>query len=288
MQYFGAVYRPPSEANSLIIQATIGCSQNTCTFCGMYKDERFVIRPEEAVLNDLREMSVHSDYIFKVFFADGDALIIPTATLVTYLDAVKALYPNCKKIGLYASPKSIQTKTPEDLALLRSKGLTIAYLGLESGSDRILKNIKKGVTAKEMIACTHKLKTAGILTSVTVINGLGGRQYMEEHAVETGKVLTAMGADYIGLLTLTLEVGTPLYEDYREGRFTLLTSREVLLEIRKMIEHTSSPGTVFRSNHASNYVALRGTFDEDKDKLLNILDFVLMQDKHLPDRFPVE
>lgn len=285
MQYYGAVYRPPSEANALIIQATIGCSQNTCTFCNMYKDEQFKIRPEEEVLRDLHEMSSRADFVYRVFLADGDALIIPTATLVTYLEAIQKLYPHCKKIGVYASPKSIQTKTPEDLKLLQSKGLTIAYLGLESGSDRILKDIKKGVTAEEMIACCHKLKAAGILTSVTVINGLGGRSLMEEHAVETGKVLSAMRADYIGLLTLTLEPGTPMYRDYQEGRFTLLTSREVLIETRMMIEHISSPGTVFRSNHASNYIALRGTFDEDKEKLLNVLDLVLNEEVPLPERY---
>ncbi|NLN96952.1 MAG: B12-binding domain-containing radical SAM protein [Eubacteriaceae bacterium] len=285
MQYYGAVYRPPSEANSLIIQATLGCSQNTCTFCGMYKNERFIIRPKEEVLKDLQEMSAHADHVRRVFLADGDALIIPTDTLVTYLETIKELYPYCQKVGVYASPKSIQSKTPEDLKLLHSKGLTIAYLGLESGSNKILKAIKKGVTAEEMIACCQKLNEADILTSVTVISGLGGRQLMEEHAVETGKVLSAMQADYIGLLTLILEPSTPLYKDHQEGRFTLLTSREVLLETRKMIEHISSPGTIFRSNHASNYIALRGTFDDDKEKLLKSLDLVLKENAPLSEKF---
>ncbi|WP_317855030.1 radical SAM protein [Chakrabartyella piscis] len=270
MRYEGAVYRPPSEASSLIIQFTIGCARNTCTFCAMYKDKNFRIRPLKDVEEDL-EMA-RSYYrnipVKRIFLADGDALIVKTADMLHILAKCKEYFPEVERISVYGAPKDIIHKTPEELAQLKAAGLDMVYMGLESGSDEVLLEVKKGATQAEMIAAGKKVKDAGMILSMTVISGLGGKKYWKEHAMETAKVITAIKPEYIGFLTLMIEEGTPMYEQQQRGELNLLTPHEVLDETELFIKTVDAEGTMFRSNHASNYTPLAGTLNFEKDKIL--------------------
>ena len=268
MRYYGSVYRPPSEAYSLIVQVTYGCSHNTCAFCGMYKEERFALRPLAEVLEDFHLARQYYRNVGRIFLADGDALIRKVSDLVTILDTIRELFPECERVSSYASPSSLQIRTDEELQLLRDKGLTLLYMGLESGCDDVLKLMRKGHTSAEIVECGQKVKRNGIGLSVTAITGLGGPELMEAHAVDTAKALNAMNPEYIGILTLVVEDGTPLQDWVREGKFHLLTPAQVLQETKLMVESFDSPGSVFRMNHASNYLSLKGTLNEDKEAML--------------------
>ena len=272
MKYEGKLYRPPSEAYSLIIQATIGCSHNKCTFCSMYKEDKFRIRSTEEIIKDLYLGREYYKNVKRVFLADGDALIIKTEELVKILQAIKNIFPECERVGVYGSPKSILLKSKEELEELKSLGLGIVYLGLESGSDKILQDIKKGVNSQEMIDAGKKIKDSGIELSVTLISGIGGKEDSKEHAIESARVLNEMKPDYIGLLTLLLEEGTELYEDVEKGEFQLLTPKEVLLETKTLVKGLEVDNCLFRSNHASNYISLKGTLMEDKEYILNQIE----------------
>ena len=268
MRYYGSVYRPPSEAYSLIVQVTYGCSHNTCAFCGMYKEKRFALRPLAEVLEDFHLARQYYRNVGRIFLADGDALIRKVSDLVTILDTIRELFPECERVSSYASPTSLQIRTDEELQLLRDKGLTLLYMGLESGCDDVLKLMRKGHTSAEIVGCGQKVKRNGIGLSVTAITGLGGPELMEAHAVDTAKALNAMNPEYIGILTLVVEDGTPLRDWVREGKFHLLTPAQVLQETKLMVESFDSPGSVFRMNHASNYLSLKGTLNEDKEAML--------------------
>ena len=268
MRYYGSVYRPPSEAYRLIVQVTYGCSHNTCAFCGMYKEKRFALRPLAEVLEDFHLARQYYRNVGRIFLADGDALIRKVSDLVTILDTIRELFPECERVSSYASPTSLQIRTDEELQLLRDKGLTLLYMGLESGCDDVLKLMRKGHTSAEIVECGQKVKRNGIGLSVTAITGLGGPELMEAHAVDTARALNAMNPEYIGILTLVVEDGTPLQDWVREGKFHLLTPAQVLQETKLMVESFDSPGSVFRMNHASNYLSLKGTLNEDKEAML--------------------
>lgn len=272
MKYEGALYRPPSEAYSLIVQATIGCSHNKCTFCSMYKDKKFRVRSTEEIMEDLMTGRKYYKNVKRIFLADGDALVIKTEELIKMLQGIKMLFPECERVGIYGSPSSILNKSQEELLELKALGLGIVYLGLESGSDKILKDIKKGVNSAQMIEASRKIVEAGMELSVTLISGIGGKADSELHAVESAKTLNEMKPHYIGLLTLLLEEDTQLYKEVLEGRFQLLTPREVLKETKLLVEGLEIDNCIFRSNHASNYVSLRGTLMKDKKLILDQID----------------
>lgn len=273
MRYYGSVYRPPSEARSLIVQVTYGCSHNTCAFCSMYKEKRFSIRPLEEILEDFRTARQVYQHVEKVFLADGDALVRKASELYTILDTVRELFPECRQITCYASPASIRIRTEDELRTLREKGLSMVYMGLESGCDEVLKLMRKGHTAEQIVAMGQKVRRCGIALSVTAITGLGGSELLERHAVETAKAFNAMNPEYIGMLTLMVEEGTPLHEWVHKGEFKLLTQSEVLRETRLLVEHLDTPGSVFRMNHASNYLVLKGTLNEDQEAMLTQIDY---------------
>lgn len=235
MRYEGMIYRPPSEAYSLIVQVTIGCSQNRCIFCSMFKEKRFI----------------------------------------------KDQFPECKQVTLYGSPRSILMKQQEDLDKLRELGISMIYMGLESGNDEVLTYMKKGVTSQEMIEAAQKVKQAKIRLSVTAISGLGGRRLWKEHAKDTGLVLSQMKPDYIGLLTLMIEEDLPLADKIRSGEFELLNPYDILIETKEMLKYMDCPDCIFRSNHASNYVNLRGTLNQDKEAMINLLDEAIKGNVHL-------
>ena len=272
MRYYGAVYRPPSEAYSLIVQVTYGCSHNTCAFCSMYKEKRFALRPLDEVLEDFHIARQTYRHVDKVFLADGDALVRKASELYTILDTIRELFPECQRVTSYASPASIRIRTDEELQTLRAKGLTMVYMGLESGCDEVLKLMHKGHMSDEIVAMGQKVRRNGIALSVTAITGLGGPELLEQHAIQTAKAFNAMNPEYIGMLTLMVEPGTPLYDWVRDGEFQLLTQPQVLRETRLLVENLDSPGSVFRMNHASNYLVLKGTLNQDKEAMLRTID----------------
>lgn len=272
MRYQGMVYRPPSEAYSLIVQVTYGCSHNTCAFCSMYKEKHFALRPLEEIIEDFHMARERYRHVDKVFLADGDALIRKASELYMILDTVRELFPECQRVTSYASPSSIRIRTDEELRTLREKGLTMVYMGLESGSDAVLKLMRKGHTAAEIIDMGQKVRRNGMALSVTAITGLGGPELLKEHAVETAKAFNAMNPEYIGMLTLMVEPGTPLFDWVREGSFQLLTQPQVLEETRLLVENLDSPRSVFRMNHASNYLVLKGTLNGDQQAMLEMID----------------
>ena len=250
MRYFGSVYRPPSEARSLIVQVTYGCSHNTCAFCSMYKEKQFRLRPMEEILEDFRMARQAYSKVGRIFLADGDALIRPAADLERILEYIAELFPECERVTCYASPSSIHKRTPEELKRLRERNLTMVYMGLESGCDAVLKRMRKGHTAADIVAAGQKINAAGIDLSVTAISGLGGVELWREHAMDTAKALSAMKPAYIGLLTLMVEPGTPMYDWVHTGQFRLLDSRQVLEETALLVAQLDCEGAVFRMNHA--------------------------------------
>lgn len=268
VRYKGKVYRPPSEAYSLIIQVTYGCSHNRCAFCDMYDDKHFSMRPMEEIREDFEQARRVYRRVERVFLADGDALMRKTDDLVQILGLVYGLFPECQRVTCYASPTSLQIKSEEELRLLREKGLKMVYMGLESGCDAVLKRMDKGHTAAQIIAAGQKARRSGLQLSVTAISGLGSRELWREHAVETAQAFNAMNPEYIGLLTLMVEPGTPLEKWVREGSFYVLKPVEVMQEMELFLQHIDSPGSVFRMNHASNYLTLKGTLNQDRERLL--------------------
>lgn len=275
MHYEGHMIRPPSEAYSILLQATVGCSHNKCTFCGAYKWTRFKIKPDEIIMADIAFAARHCRHQNRLFICDGDALIIPQKRLLPILQEIERRLPWVERVGVYANTKGLQMKTPEELAELRAHGLKIAYMGLESGDDEILKAVKKGATAEKMIAMGQKARQAGIKLSLTVLLGLGGHERSEEHARRTGQVLSAIDPEYVGALSLMLIPGTELYEEYEAGRFPVLTPDETLQELRTMLAHTDLSGGRFHANHASNYLPIKAALPEDKEAALDLIDRAL-------------
>ena len=287
MRYEGTVYRPPSEAGSLIIQLTIGCARNTCTFCNMYKDKTFRIRPLEEVVEDLAMARKYYSRIKvrRIFLADGDALIVKTKDLLYIIDKCKEFFPEVERISVYGAPKDILGKTPEELRELREAGLDMVYMGLESGSDEVLTAVKKGVTADEMIEAGKKVREAGMILSMTVISGLGGRALWREHALGSARVISAIKPEYVGFLTLMVEPGTEMYDQLNRGEIDLLNPQEVLDETELFIREVDAEGTMFRSNHASNYIALGGTLNREKEQILAQIETSRKRSKFRPDVF---
>ncbi|PID77748.1 MAG: radical SAM protein [Deltaproteobacteria bacterium] len=271
MDYIEPVFRPPSEAYSILLQITVGCSHNKCRFCEMYKTKRFFIKSDETIMADIEEAARDYSYVKKLFLCDGDALIVPQKRLVRILEAIKEKMPWIERIGTYANTKSIKMKSVEDLKELRRLGLKIAYMGLESGDDVILEQMNKGADTRKMIDMAKKIKEAGIKLSVTVLNGLGSRERSKIHAIKTGEVLSEMKPDFVGALSFMITPGTPLYrEEFSRGEFKILKPEELLEEIGLMIANTDMDG-LFHANHASNYLPIRARLPEDRDKTLKLI-----------------
>jgi radical SAM superfamily enzyme YgiQ (UPF0313 family) len=275
MHYEGYCIRPPSEANSILLQVTVGCSHNRCTFCGSYKEKRFRIKDDRIILSDILFASKYLRGVERVFLMDGDALIIPQKRLMWILDRIKEHLPWVRRVGAYANAKSLRKKSLEELIQLRENGLGIIYLGVESGDDEVLRSVNKRADAQNLIDMGRKVREAGIKLSVTVLLGIAGRERSLEHAKATGKLLSAMDPNYVGALTVMLIPGTPLYEDYTSGKFQLPTERELLLELREMIAHTHLTMGLFFSNHASNYLPIRARLPRGKEEALGLIDSAL-------------
>jgi radical SAM superfamily enzyme YgiQ (UPF0313 family) len=275
MHYEGNIIRPPSEANSILLQVTVGCSHNKCAFCGTYQGERFKIKSDDIIMEDIAFAAANCQRQRRVFLCDGDAMIIPQKRLMNILTEIRRQLPWVTRVGVYANTKSLGMKSPDELAQLRANGLGIAYMGLESGDDVTLKAINKGATAQRMIDMGKKARAAGIKLSITVLLGLAGRERSQIHARETGRVLSAIDPEYVGALSLMLLPGTPMYADYQAGRFTLIEPDEMLAELRTMIAETHQTQGLFHANHASNYLPIRARMPKDKAKTLALIDGAL-------------
>jgi len=272
MHYEGNIIRPPSEAHSILLQATVGCSHNKCTFCGAYKGERFKIKPDEIIMKDIAFASKYCRNQTRLFICDGDALIIPQKRLLNILAEIEKQLPWITRVGVYANTKSLKMKTEDELEELKKHGLGITYMGLETGDDNTLKAVNKGSSSEHMIKMGRKAKNAGIKLSITVLLGIAGREDSEKHAKETGRVLSAIDPDYVGALSLMLIPGTPLYKDYESGKFSILEPIETLRELRVMIANTDLSNGLFHANHASNYLPIRAHLPHDKERTIRLID----------------
>jgi len=275
MHYEGYCIRPPSEADSILLQVTLGCSHNGCTFCGTYGDKRFKIKDDQVILSDILWASRHLAHEDRLFLMDGDALIIPQKRLLWILERIREHLPNVRRVGAYANTKSIRKKSLEELRQLRDLNLGILYYGVETGDDAIREAIRKGSTAAVSIEAGRKVKEAGILLSVTVLLGIAGVEHSLRHARATGELLSAMDPDYVGALTVMLIPGAPLYDDYAAGRFRLPDEAGMLRELREMIAHTDLTRGYFFSNHASNYLPIKAKLPSGKQRALEMIDAAL-------------
>lgn len=273
--HVGTCIRPPSEAYSILIQATLGCSHNKCRFCGTYKDKRFAIKDQAILERDLWFAQRYCRNQDRLFVMDGDALIMPMARWEWLLGQIKERLPWVRRVGSYANAKSVSLKSDEDLKRLRELGLSIAYYGVESGHPEVLKDICKGSTPEKLIAQGRRLKAAGIKVSATVLLGVGGAARGLEHARATGELLSAMDPDFVGALTLMLIPGTPMWELAQAGQFELPGAEGMLRELREMIAHTNLSGGLFYANHASNYLPVKARLPKDKERTLALIDQAL-------------
>jgi radical SAM superfamily enzyme YgiQ (UPF0313 family) len=275
LHYEGNIIRPPSEAHSILLQVTVGCSHNKCTFCGTYTEERFRIKPDAIILEDIAFAARYSRHQRRVFLCDGDALIIPQKRLLKILLEIEKQLPWVTRVGIYANAKSLKMKTLDELKELKAHGLGIAYMGLESGDDVTLKKINKGASAGHMLQMGRKAGTAGIKLSITVILGIAGRLRSQIHARETGRVLSAIDPEYVGALSLMLIPGTPLHQDYVSGAFELLKPFEMLAELKTMIAATDLSRGLFHANHASNYLPIKARMPKEKDAVIRLIEKAL-------------
>jgi len=276
MDYQGIIIRPPSEAESLILQVTVGCSHNKCTFCPTYKNVKFRLKSWDIIKNDIDEAKMlYGDYVRRVFITDGDALILKQDYLLKLFDTLFESFPKLQRIGIYGNTKSILRKTVEQLCELKEHGLGIIYHGIESGNDEVLKRVNKGSTCIEHIIAGKRVKEAGIKLSITVLLGIGGKELSFEHARDTGTLITEIQPDYVGALTVIVCEGTPLYEEMLNGTFKLPTPFELLEELKIMLEHTHMNSGLFMANHASNYLPLKLRMPKDKEKAIELINEVL-------------
>lgn len=270
------VIRPPSEASSFLLPVTIGCSHNRCTFCDGYVGVKFRLRDLEDIKEHIDITSRHyPGSVRRAFLENGDALVCPQPLLVEVLNYLKEKFPNLERVGTYASPRSVLSKSPDELRELRELGLSIAYLGAETGDEELLRKVRKGATYDQIVTAGRELKRAGIITSVTVILGLAGVEGSEPHAIKTGRILSDIDPDFASALTLMLVPGTVMHNEWQEGRFSLISPFQSLVELKLIIENSGFTSCFFTSNHASNYLPIRAQLPEQKAELLRVIGDIL-------------
>lgn len=282
IRYEGTVYRPPSEADSLILQATIGCSYNECSFCGMYRDKRFRMRRIEEIREEIDRVRERAPGVRKVFLADGDALIAPPKYLHDVLDALRAAFPDLRRVSCYASPQALDVRTVGQMTALREAGLTQYYLGVESGHDEVLRRLVKGVDAETMIRVARKPAEAGVKLSTMILLGAGGPALSLDHARESARVINAIRPRFVSTLVVTPVEGTPLFDEAMRGEFEEMEPVAVTRELRAFVAGLDLDGTIFRANHASNWLPIGGTLPKDKAAILAAIDSVLANPDDAP------
>ncbi len=272
MHYEGNIIRPPAEALSIILQVTVGCSHNKCTFCGAYKGVEFRIKDQSIIREDLEFARQYCQRQRRVFLTDGDVLILPQKKLVYLFKKIREMVPWVNRISLYGNTKSIKSKTVAQLKELKRLGLDRVYMGLETGHDRILTAIRKGTDSKSMIKAGRNVRESGIFLCVTVLLGIGGIDLSIIHAEATGQVLTLMVPNQISVLTLMLLENTPLYSDYEKGIFHMPDANGMLKELKVLVSNIHADHVQFQSNHASNYLPIKGRLSRDKEHILDLID----------------
>jgi len=275
MHYEGICIRPPPEASSILLQVTLGCSHNKCTFCGTFKEKQFQIKADDIILSDILFASKYMQGQDQVFLMDGDALIIPQKRLLWILERIQEHLPWVKRVGAYANTKSISMKSPQELIELRENGLGMLYLGVETGDDEIRKKIDKGSTAQQCLEMGRRVKDAGMELTLTLLLGIGGKTKSLVHARATGELISAIDPEYFSLLTVILIPGTPLWEEHERGDFAMPDERGLLMEMREIIAHTNVSHCFFASHHASNYLPIRAWLPEGKQDVLDAIDAAL-------------
>ncbi|MDE0898663.1 MAG: radical SAM protein [Longimicrobiales bacterium] len=285
MRYEGKVYRPPSEAHSYIVQATIGCSHNLCTYCDMYRTVGYRERPIGDVLDDIAEAGRIFRDADKVFVADGDPLGMSVERWTTILDAARDAFPRLRRVSCYATADNVRDKSTDELRTLREHGLSLLYIGPESGDDETLRRIVKGGSFAEHVEAAEKAHAAGMEISVITLLGAGGVERSDIHARETARLVTAMDPEYLASLTLTVIPGTPLARMEEKGRFEMPEVVTLLRELRTIVAESQPQNALFRTNHASNYVPIAGRIPEDREALLATIDAALTGDVPLRPEF---
>ena len=275
MHYEGNIIRPPSEADSIILQVTVGCSHNRCTFCGAYKDVPFRIKEESILDADIAFAKAYCTRQTRVFLADGDALILPQKKLVSILRKIRTDLPWVRRVSTYGNARAIRSKTISGLRELKNLGLDRIYMGLESGHDDVLLRIKKTETSQSMVEAARRIDEAGLFLSVTVLLGIGGLDLSIKHAEATGQVLSLMSPRQIAALTLMPLPNTPLYEDMRNGRFNLPDAQGILEELKVLVQAITLDRVQFHANHASNYLPISGRLQKNKGEILAAIHLAL-------------
>jgi len=275
ISYHEPLFRPPSEAYSLILQPTIGCSWNRCAFCEMYSTKKFKIRDIGEVKSDIRSMSPHAEHLRKVFLADGNAMVLPTGYLLELLEELNMAFPKLSRVSAYALPKDLASKSDEELSQIQRAGLKLIYVGIESGDDEVLKMINKGETYESTVKGLQKAKYAGIKSSVMILSGLGGKLYSRQHAENSAKIVNATQPEFLSTLVLSYPHGLDHFKRRFEGEFEPCEVPGLLQELKIFIENTELEQSVFRSDHASNYLILKGTLGRDKERMLDEINAAL-------------
>lgn len=280
LSYDEPLFRPPSEAYSLIFQVTLGCSWNRCAFCEMYTSKKFSVKKETDVFKEIKAFREYSSDIRKVFLADGNAFVLSFERLSRILDKLHESFPKLNRVSAYALPKDILSKSDKELKTLSDKGLKLLYVGIESGDDELLQRIHKGETFESSSEALIKARKAGIKLSVMILNGLGGKKYSEQHAINSAKVVNAIQPEYLSTLVLSFPYGMDHFKKRFEGEFKELSKTELILEMGNFINHLQLESTIFRSDHASNYLILKGILNRDKGELLRRISQVLQDPSH--------
>lgn len=284
LDYIEPVFRPPSEWKSLILQVTNGCSHNRCTFCDMYTQPQKKFRPKkpEMIEQELRKIAGSGVRVTRVFLADGDAMALPYARLKQVCELINHYLPGVQRISSYCLPRNLTNKTPEQLAHLRELGLSLMYVGCESGDDEVLAKVEKGETFASSLTALEKIKAAGMKSSVMILNGLGGPALSRQHAVASARLMNAAQPDYLSTLVVSFPLGTERFARGFQGEFRLLTQLELFQEMAWLLEHLALEKTVFRSDHASNYLVLKGILGRDKAKLLQQVNLAMTDPNCMP------
>jgi radical SAM superfamily enzyme YgiQ (UPF0313 family) len=275
LSYEEPLFRPPAEANSLIFQLTVGCSWNKCSFCEMYTMKKFRVRDLDDVKNEIKEASGYFPEIRKFFIADGNAMVLSASKLMDIITCIKENFSKIQRISAYALPRDLMSKSDKELQNLNKAGLKILYIGIETGDDSLLKAVNKRETYSSTLDGINKAHNAGIDTSLMVINGLGGLKYSMQHAENSAKIINLLQPKYLSLLTLILPKGLEHYKSRFKGEFIPLDLKGLLRELKVFVTGTELKNTIFRTDHISNYLVLKGILSRDKHRMMNLIDKAL-------------
>ena len=284
MRYIEPLYRPPSEARSLILQVTNGCSWNRCTFCEMYTQpqKKFHLKPQADIERDLAEIAASGAPVRRIFLADGDAMTLSFRRLELILESIRQHLPDVQRVASYCLPRNLKNKSADELNRLRELGLSLYYVGCESGDDLILERVSKGETLDSSLAALQKIKAAGARSSVMILNGMGGRRFSDQHAINSARLMNAAQPEYLSTLVVSFPLGMDRYQEGFKGEFEPLNRLELFEEMRCLLDHLELDSTIFRSDHASNYLILKGTLSKDKSKLLEIVQTAIENPDAVP------